>query len=340
VAGSGETAVQQGSPDEVVDDRRVGDKAHIATIHPGPAEPLPAALGEALHRLQESIGLPVWVIAQDHAHPDQRFAHLDADVFNALHRARAELPADRPVALVIDSPGGSAPVAYRVARLLQRRCGYVAVVPRAAMSAATLLVLGADRLFMGRDAVLGPLDAQVWDPESETYASVLNEVQALERLRAYSLESIDAAMLLLLTQTGKKIESLLPHVLKFVADTVRPLLEKIDVVHYNERARILKEAEEYAVRLLRRRFPPPSPHEGSDVARQVASRLVEKYPEHGFPIDIDEVRDHLGLSVEELSEEQNALLDELWYLLEGNTVIGRIEEVTVRGRPSGRNSIG
>ena len=78
------------------------------------------------------------------------------------------------------------------------------------MSAATLLTLGADGILMGPDASLGPLDAQIFDIETEMYGSVLNEVQALERLRAYALESVDETMQLLVTRTGKRVETLLP----------------------------------------------------------------------------------------------------------------------------------
>jgi hypothetical protein len=300
-------------------------------VHPGSKKPLPTDLGTTLSKLEKQLGMPVWVIAQDHS--DTPFVDLDHDVYHGLYGVRDQLPSAGPIALVVHSLGGSARAAYLIARLLQRRCGFHAVVPRHALSAATLLVLGADEVIMGRDAILGPLDAQVYDPDREEQASVLNEVQSLERLRAYSLESIDETMFLLMHQTGKKIDSLLPIVLHYVAETNRPLLEKIDVVHYTERSRILKEAEQYALRLLGRRFPSASGGIPDPRARRLVSNLVENYPEHAFPIDVEEVRS-LGLPVSDPTPAQAPLFDSLWYQLDGKTVIGPVEEVAVSAKPN------
>lgn len=178
---------------------------------------------------------------------------------------------------------------------------------------------------MGPDAALGPLDAQIFDPEAETYSSVLNEVHALERLRAYGMESILETMALLLQSSGKRIDTLLPHVLRFAADTMRPLLEKIDIIHYNERARTLKVAEEYAVRLLRFKHPEPENHFRRDEAKEIALRLVENYPEHGFHIDQDEARS-IGLDIAQVSKERAIILDDLWAHIQGITAIGLLTE--------------
>jgi hypothetical protein len=270
--------------------------------------------------------MPVWVLLQD-GNPEHPLSDLNAFVEHMFRREKAALTPGQPIALVINSPGGDARAAYGLARMICRRSGgFVAVVPDAAMSAATLLAIGATRILMGDDANLGPLDAQIFDHEAEIYGSVLNEVQALERLRAYALESFDATMRLLLQRTGKRIDSLLPHVLKFVADSMAPLLDKIDVVHYNERARILKVGEEYAVRLLRPKHPEPT-EGGLDQARMIASALVENYPEHGFRIDREEAK-KLGLAVvTDLPPEQSGLLEELWSDVQGVQAIGKLEEV-------------
>jgi len=282
-------------------------------------------LAKSVLALEKSLAQQVWLmIQQDHQGP---FAHIDRRLTNAFWRAKDALPAGEPIALLVDSPGGDARAAYQLARFLRRRCGgFTAIVPGSAMSAATLLVLGADSILMGSDAWLGPLDAQRFDPDTETLGSVLDEVQALERLHAYALEAVDETMLLLAGRTGKRLETLLPHVLRFVADWTRPLLEKVDVVHYNEQARVLKVAEEYAVRLLRPKHP-PGPH--GDEAERIARHLAEKYPEHRFPIDVQEARE-LGLDVDQPTEEQAKLLDGLWHQIDGLNIVGRVTEVEVR----------
>jgi hypothetical protein len=161
-------------------------------------------------------------------------------------------------------------------------------VPRYAKSAATLLVLGG-KLVMGEDAELGPLDAQIFDPEREEMLSALNEVQALERLHLQAIEEVDLMVPLLHGRTGKKSSTLLPMVFNFVASMKAPLLEKLDTVHYSQQARVLKEAEDYAVRLLQRAGC------GEQAAQQIPSRLVNRYPDHSFVIDREEAAEFLNL---------------------------------------------
>lgn len=300
---------------------------YCTSLWPLEREPLSESLGLNLTTLGERLGMPVWLLLQaDSATP---LATIDETIVHLIRHQRSLLPTE-PVALVINSPGGSARCAYGLARILHRRCGgFTAVIPDAAMSAATLLTLGADAILMGPDASIGPLDAQIMDPEAETFSSALNEVQALERLRAYALESVDEAMQLLLSRTGKRVDTLLPPVLRFIADSMHPLLDKIDVVHYNERARILKVGEEYAVRLLRRRFPRgDGSSAASDPAASIAAQLVEGYPEHGFWIDRDEARTKLQLQIEETDEGMDDLLEALWEDIQGVTAVGQLQEVS------------
>jgi hypothetical protein len=191
------------------------------------------------------------------------------------------------------------------------------LVPRYAKSAATLLTLGAERIVLGAHAELGPLDAQLLDPEREDYSSTLDEVQALQRLHARALETVDETMNMLLARTGKKVETLLPMVLRFVADLMEPLSQKIDTVHYTQMSRILKVAEEYAVRLLAPKYP-------LEEAKRIARHLVEAYPEHGFIIDATEAND-FGLEVEEAEGELAQLLGRIAAKVSEATIIGRLE---------------
>jgi hypothetical protein len=276
-------------------------------------------LGAALQLFEESLAMPLWVLIQDEH--SGLMKHLAAPVFEAFHGAKDDLQIGQPIALLVQSPGGIGSASYQIARFLQRRCGeFTAVVAKEAWSAATLLVLGASRLVMGSDACLGPLDAQLFDPDSETLESALDEVQALERLHSHALDYFDEFMMLLLERTGKRIGTLVPQAVEYATGMMRPLLDQIDVVHYNERSRILKVAEEYARRLLEPRY-------GDEEARKIAARLVSAYPEHTFPIDIEEVRD-MGLVVEEPTDEQCPLLEGLWPLMSGQTLVGQVKEMS------------
>lgn len=296
-------------------------RAKYASIFPGPTSPLSKSLSHALEGLEDAFGRPIWLLIQQIHGPGTHapFAHLDQAVSDDFMKNRRHLHGCDEVVLVIDSPGGYAESAYQLARCFKRHCGgFVAVVPRRAMSAATLLTLGASQLFMGQDAQLGPLDAQMFDYERESPGSALDEVQALERLHSTALEEIDRSMTLLLGRTGKKIETLLPMAMKFEAEMMRPLLEKIDTVHYTQQSRILKVAEDYAIRLL-------EPNYGLDRAEMISRHLVNAYPEHGFVIDREEASTFL--KVEDATEEQDRAIEDLADVLrEGNlTAMGRVE---------------
>ncbi|WP_460516927.1 SDH family Clp fold serine proteinase [Humibacter antri] len=68
---------------------------------------------------------------------------------------------DRPLHVVIASPGGDGETAIRMVRAMQARCTeLVMIVPDMAKSAATLICLGADRIVMGPSGDLGPVDPQ------------------------------------------------------------------------------------------------------------------------------------------------------------------------------------
>jgi hypothetical protein len=142
--------------------------------------------------------------------------------------------------------------------------------------------------------------------------------------------TIDNAMKLLLPRTGKKMDTLMPLILKYSTDFIRPLLEKIDMVDYTKKSRELKVAEEYAARLMKKKYSWVK-------AQRVARQLVEKYPTHGFVIDQNEAESYdvfapgewfgLGLNIRKASEEIETLFDRLTPFLDSLTVIGRLKEI-------------
>ena len=70
--------------------------------------------------------------------------------------------------LIITSPGGSPEAAESIMDYLRSRFNHIrAVVPIAAMSAATMMVLACDEILMGTHSQLGPIDPQltIFTPE-------------------------------------------------------------------------------------------------------------------------------------------------------------------------------
>ncbi len=247
------------------------------------------------------------------------YGQLDEALIKRLRKEVDNIP--RELALLIDSPGGYAIDAYRLSVLLRKVSPkYLALVPRYAKSAATLAVLGAGQIMLGSFGELGPLDAWYYDPEKEERISALDEVQALERLHAFSLEAIDSTMILLGKRANKKISTLLPLSLNYICGLLKPIFEKIDVVHYTRSSRVLLAAEEYAARLLSGKY-------SKKRAEEIARHLTEMYPEHGFSINIEEAERIDADLVVVPSEEQDAIMKKIVEYLESDiNIIGTIEE--------------
>lgn len=104
-----------------------------------------------IHR-QESIGflgIPIY-----------RF--IDIDDSEKVLRAIRSTPKDRPIDLIIHTPGGLVLAATQIAKALHDHPAKTAViVPHYAMSGGTLIALAADEIIMDSHAVLGPVDPQL-----------------------------------------------------------------------------------------------------------------------------------------------------------------------------------
>lgn len=80
------------------------------------------------------------------------------------------------VDLILHSPGGSAEATASIVRYLRRQFGEIRVfVPLAAMSAATMWALAADRIVMGKHSQLGPIDPQLITPQGTVPARSIIE---------------------------------------------------------------------------------------------------------------------------------------------------------------------
>lgn len=106
--------------------------------------------------------------------------------------------------LILHSPGGSAEVAESIVSYLRKFDHIRAIVPHAAMSAATMLACSADQILMGAHSSLGPIDPQlVLDGQ---YGAHMQPAQAIidnfEKARQVSKTSPDelGAYIPILTQ--------------------------------------------------------------------------------------------------------------------------------------------
>jgi ClpP class serine protease len=92
------------------------------------------------------------------------FRFIDIDDSEAVLRAIRATPDDRPIDLLLHTPGGLVLASEQIAYALREHPAKVTVlVPHYAMSGGTLLALAADEILMDKAAVLGPVDPQLGD---------------------------------------------------------------------------------------------------------------------------------------------------------------------------------
>jgi hypothetical protein len=103
---------------------------------------------------------------------DGQAASITLQDMQGLMEAFRDLPGPQ-LDLILHSPGGSAEAADSLVRYMRSKYDDVRVfVPLAAMSAATMWALAADRICMGKHSQLGPIDPQVTIPSNGNFVLV------------------------------------------------------------------------------------------------------------------------------------------------------------------------
>jgi len=212
-----------------------------------------------------------------------------------------EEPQQVEVDVWLESPGGDAHTAFKLALLLR----YVAVkiriiVPDYAKSAATLLALAGHEIYLAPAAELGPLDAQLHE-EGKGYISALSIARAADEVArdAVALAGRGGADLLL--QTGLTRAETLDAMLRFSASFSEPLVRQLDPKSVHHAKQMLRVTMKYAENLLSATMP-------LGTAMHMAVHLVEDFPSHGFVISYQDAK-NLGLPVRPIAEYDR--LDEL-----------------------------
>jgi len=295
-------------------------KKYKAEFYSNPKQ-IDSKFADKVKELEKKLKMQVLLLWHGNRSKD-KYAYLDDVNYLLFAKNIRKLKEGKRVVVVINSPGGDARPAFKLACLLRKHCGgFTVVVPYLAKSAATLFTLGADKIIISRFAELGPLDAQIVDIEREERLSALEVVQAIERLNSEAMRAVDQQMLFWLGRTGKKVETLLPIATHFVSEMMRPLFEKIDTVNYTGMARILKVGQDYAQRLLEKT--------GLDTteAAGIADKLTNAYSEHGYVLDYDELRRAGIKNAQEATGDVASILEEMVFMELNSIMLGPLEEV-------------
>jgi hypothetical protein len=109
----------------------------------------------------------------------------------------------RKLDLLLHSPGGSAEATASIVRYLRRQFDDVRVfVPLAAMSAATMWALSANRIVMGGHSQLGPIDPQLTTPQGSIPARAVIDQFARAKRECAENPALLGAWLPILQQYG------------------------------------------------------------------------------------------------------------------------------------------
>jgi len=192
--------------------------------------------------------------------PESNIGAYDLDqIYNALSELNPEH--DKDILLILLSKGGSIEPSYQISKLCKSfsKEKFVVAVPRQAKSAATLIALGADQIHMGPLGQLGPIDPQLGGLPALGVSQALASIASLSEKHPGSSDMFARYLRMALT---------------------------VEQIGYCER--ISNSAAQYAERLLLTK------KDLSKKAPDIARVLVYEYKDHGFVIDIEEARQHLG----------------------------------------------
>jgi hypothetical protein len=196
----------------------------------------------------------------------------------------------------LDSPGGDADATYKMFLVLRSRCHCLRVViPDYARSAATLLTLGMDSIFMSRTAELGPIDVQISHPSREDeMLSCVDIMNAIGFLTTIGVDATCREGSTLIEIAGLSKYDAFHESLRFMSRFLQPLAAQLDPHLVNSAVQQLKVPEEYAVRMMKTRIQNGITNE--DDIRRLVQKMVNGYPSHNFIISRNEARE-LGLPV-------------------------------------------
>jgi Periplasmic serine proteases (ClpP class) len=218
------------------------------------------------------------------------YTPLDDSILIPLYKQLMEIGHTQKIDLLLHSYGGSLDTPYKVVRLIREFCEeFAVIVPFAAKSAASMLVLGADEVVMGPISELGPIDPLTKHP---IYKDILVPVQSV----GHCLDYLQRSMI---QSTDPEVTSLM----------VNPLLNKLDPWLIGDYEKTVKATRQYAESLLSNYMLKDYPER----VQSVTQALTEGFYSHGYPIGRLEAQE-MGLQV---TKGEGELWEVVWKLFLG-----------------------
>jgi hypothetical protein len=194
----------------------------------------------------------------------------------------------KKISLVLHTNGGDTGAAWRLVNLLHTFCDeFEVIIPAKALSAGTLISLGADQIVMTKQAALGPIDPSINHPLAPAlpHAPNVRAPVSVEAVRGY----LDAATELGIHDGAHKAQILID-----LSAKVHPLVLG-QIFRSREQIRFL------AAKLIKRQVT------DDEKSKHVIDFLCAESGSHDYTINRREARE-LGLKIEKPDDDLYALL--------------------------------
>lgn len=213
----------------------------------------------------------------------------------------------KTLTLILHSPGGDGTIVEKFIGLCHCQCKrFRVIVPHEAMSAATLITLGADQVIMGPPSGLGPIDAQVEVGVSgvKRWVSAQSFIDARDKLLEQYNEQVKKK-----EDTGATLQMLATLDLPFIAHCEDLMAFGRDIAQQSLVSYMFKD-------------DPDKVANAQKVVQELSS--VRKHKVHGRVINGQAARQLLGSKVK-LCGEKDKLWTLVWeYYMRAETLLGQL----------------
>lgn len=233
-------------------------------------------------------------------------AQIADDAVRPMYDHLRAIGAQPKIDLFLYSVGGHTEVPWRIVSMVREFAhAFGVLVPYKALSAATLIALGADEVVMGRKGELGPIDPTLSRRRSEAGETVVQEEIGVEDIMSY--------LRFLKDKVGLSDQSALAGPVSALADKLEPwVLGQLNRQHSHIRmvARMLLTARSKGA------------HHDEQQIQTIIDTLAEKTYQHGHAIGRRQAKE-IGLHVVEPTDE---IEDLMWQLYEAYEDVCRLRD--------------